>query len=160
MMKKSNLGQENSNVESSNEKEKEDVLFAENSALNTTEGNSGGDISSPTNKKRHGCVTTWLVLLLIGSAISIPANLAEGFYYPWNIYFLLSIAQLVCVIFMFNWKLNGFWGFAIIQLPATFLNISLGFPTSAIIGGLMAPFILYFILQIKRNNISAWDQLD
>ena len=159
-MKQSNLGQENSNIESANEKDKEDVVFAEDSALNTAVGNDGGDIPGPANKKRHGCVTTWLVLIFIASAYSVLANLAMGFYYPWNIYVMLSIGQLVCVILMFNWKLNGFWGFAIIQLPATFLNISLGLPASAIIGGLLAPFILYFILQIKRNNISAWDQLD
>ena len=160
MKKKSYLGQEISSVESYNEKEKEDVVFAEDSALNTAAGNDGGDITGLANKKSHGCVTTWLVLLLIGSAISIPTNLAEGFYYPWNIYCLLSIVQLVCVISLFNWKRIGFWGIAIIQLLATFLDVSIGFPAPVIIGGLISPFLLYFILQIKRNNVSAWDQLD
>ena len=159
-MKQSNLGQENSNIESANEKDKEDVVFAEDSALNTTVGNDGGDITGPANKKRHGCVTAWLVMIFIVSAYSAFVNLAMGFYYPWNIYVMLSIGQLVCVILMFNWKLNGFWGFVIIQLPAAFLNMILGLEIGAIIGGLIAPFILFFILQIKRNNISAWDQLD
>jgi len=161
MMKKSNLGQENSNVESTNEKkEEEKVDFVEDSVTHVAGSNEGRANSDPANKKRHGCVTTWLVMVLVITAVSIFANLAEGFYYPWNIYFLMSVGQLVCVILMFNWKIIGFWGFVGIQLPAFFLNMSVGLETFDSLVGLLAPVILYAIMQIKRNNISAWDQLD
>ena len=159
-MKKSNLGRENSNVESAIEKEEENVVFAEDSALNTTEGNNGGDISSPTNKERHGCVTTWFILMLMGSSFGILINFAAGFYYPFTMFIVLGIGQLVCIISMFNWKVAGFWGYVIISVIASFINLSMGVDLPTIIGGLLSPVVLYAIMQIKRNNISAWDQLD
>ena len=159
-MKQSNLGQENSNIESANEKDKEDVVFAEDSALNTAVGNDGGDIPGPANKKRHGCVTAWFILMLIGSTLGLLINFAVGFYYPHNIFILLSVGQLGCIISMFNWKRAGFWYYAIICIIAAFINMSVGVEIAAIIGGLLSPVILYGILQIEDGGRTSWDQLD
>ena len=157
-MKQSNLGQENSNVEYSNEKEKEDVLFAEDSVTDTLRNKEGEDKSA--YKKRHGCVTAWFILLLIGSTFGLLINFAVGFYYPHNIFVLLSIGQLACIISMFNWKRAGFWGYTIICIIAGFINMSVGVEISATIGGLLSPVILYAILQIERGGSTSWDQLD
>ena len=157
-MKQSNLGQENSNVESSNEKEKEDVLFAEDSVTDTLRNKEGEDKSA--YKKRHGCVTAWFILLLIGSTFGLLINFAVGFYYPHNIFVLLSIGQLACIISMFNWKRAGFWGYTIICIIAGFINMSMGVEIAATIGGLLSPVILYGILQIEKGGSTSWDQLD
>ena len=157
-MKQSNLGQENSNVESSNEKEKEDVLFAEDSVTDTLRNKEGEDKS--TYKKRHGCVTAWFILMLIGSTLGLLINFAVGFYYPHNIFVLLSIGQLACIISMFNWKRAGFWGYTIICIIAGFINMSMGVEIAATIGGLLSPVVLYGILQIEKGGSNSWDQLD
>ena len=159
-MKQSNLGQENSNIESANKKDKEDVVFAEDSAINTTVGNDGGDIPGPANKKRHGCASGCLVILLIGSAFGVLVNLAAGFFWTFNLLLLLSIVNIVCVILMFNWKIIGFWGLSISAVIIFVINLTFGVELPTAIGGLLSPVILYGILQIKRNNISSWDQLD
>ena len=157
-MKQSNLGQENSNVESSNEKEKEDVLFAEDSVTDTLRNKEGED--KFTYKKRHGCVTAWFILMVIGSTLGLLINFAVGFYYPHNIFVLLSIGQLACIISMFNWKRAGFWGYTIICIIAGFINMSMGVEIAATIGGLLSPVILYGILQIEKGGSTSWDQLD
>ena len=157
-MKQSNLGQENSNTESFNEKDKEDVVFAEDSAINTLRNKEDEDKS--TYKKRHGCVTAWFILMLIGSTLGLLINFAVGFYYPHNIFILLSVGQLGCIISMFNWKRAGFWYYAIICIIAAFINMSIGVEIAAIIGGLLSPVILYGILQIEDGGRTSWDQLD
>ena len=152
-MKQSNLGQENSKIESL--KQKEDMAFVEESATDTIGANS-----NVANKKRHGCVTTWLVILLIGSTLGVLVNLGAGFFWPFNLLLLMSIVNIVCVILMFDWKIVGFWGLSISAVIIFVINLTYGVELPTAIGGILSPVILYGILQIKRNNISAWDQLD
>ena len=155
-MKQSNLGQENGKIEPINQKEeKEEMAFAEESATDTI-----GTNSNVANKKRHGCVTTWLIILLIGSTLGVLVNLGTGFFWPFNLLLLMSIVNIVCVILMFDWKIIGFWGLSISAVIIFMINLTYGVELPTAIGGLLSPVILYGILQIKRNNISSWDQLD
>jgi hypothetical protein len=85
------------------------------------------------DKRRHGCVTAWLILIIVINSLSgvvsffglgmsfdkIPQSLravlvALGF---------LSIVKVACAILLFQWKRIGFWGFLVISAAALVINV-------------------------------------
>ena len=170
-MKKSSLGRENSNIESANDKEKDKVVFDENSSSNKAEGKEVGANSEAGNKKRHGCVTAWLILMIISNSLSAILYLFAGdmisLTFPGGLSNLmlifltiLTIGNVVCSVLLFKWMKLGFWGFVVTSIGAIIININIGLGIVQSLVGLLGLVILYGILQIKSNNISAWDQLD
>lgn len=122
-------------------------------------------------KKRHGCVTTWLVLMIVVNALSgmvyffaqgmmqevmpqIPASilLVLGFF---------SMVNVACAILLFQWKQLGFWGFIGTSVVAFVINVAYDVGgMSTHISGLIGIAILYGILQIRGNDVSAWDNME
>jgi hypothetical protein len=123
----------------------------------------------PIDRKRHGCVTAWLVFMLIANSIisliylftlvrtdqvlkisasSLTALIIVG---------LLNVAFAIMVLL---WKKVGFYGFAITSAVAFIINISLGISLIKCTVGLIGFLILYGILQIKQDGVSAWENLE
>jgi hypothetical protein len=125
-------------------------------------------------KGRHVFVTTWLILMIIFNSISafigIVASTGDGSAQellplhraPDVIFLILGICSLVNVAFvvlLLKKKIIGFWGCAISAIVATFINLNYNQNTGSALLGLVGIFLLYSILQIKKENVSAWKGL-
>ncbi len=122
-------------------------------------------------KQRHGCVTTWLILIMITSSFAIFFNLIAYDYFskaipktiPFNIRILLSVIGLTNIFFAFRllrWKKWAFWGCLCTATITFIINISIGTGIFPALMGIVSPLILFAILQIKQDNVSAWNNLE
>jgi len=117
-------------------------------------------------EKNHGTLLTiWLVLILIGNFFSsisylfsistftsIYPNISPGIFYFVGI---LTFANVICVIFLFNWKKWAFFAFCGVTAIAVILNsfvMTLGI--GPLLSGLIRVLILYLLLKPK------WDLLE
>ena len=119
-------------------------------------------------KERHGCVTAWLILMIVLNSIVALIYLfalikTENSTIPGSILFILTILSIANVIFsilLFRWKKIGFTGFLITAVIVFFINLYIGLGLTQSIMGLLGIGILYAILQIKKDNVSAWENLE
>jgi len=119
---------------------------------------------SPVQKQRHGCLTAYLILMVIAHI----AVLYIFFFYALGsvisddreiLVFLIGMFfNFVCIIALFSWKKWGFWGLVASSVVSFFLNLSMGKGGFSILG-LVGLLILYGVLHIggKKNG---WAQLD
>lgn len=121
-------------------------------------------------KKRHGCVTAWLIyMIIVDSLIAIiyffasdfvVENLRGNISTPMIIISgIMGITNVVFSILLFQWKKIGFWGFTVTSIADLIINLSLGLGLEQSLIGLVDIIVLYYILQIKKDNIPAWDNL-
>jgi hypothetical protein len=68
--------------------------------------------------------------------------------------------NVVFSVMLFLWKKWGFWGFIITSIGAFAINLSIGLGVGQSIAGLVGIAVLYGVLQIKKDNISAWANLE
>ncbi len=126
---------------------------------------------TPQNKERHGCVTAWLILMIVLNSLvallylftsdKIAANLSEDVSGPMIILLgFMSIINVICAALLLKWKKIGFWGFLISSIAVLAINLSIGLSVTQSLIGLAGIAILYAVLQIRKNEISAWEQLD
>ena len=122
-------------------------------------------------KSRHGCVTAWLVLMIIANSLTgliyllVPENISKLLpgEVPSLFFLVLGLIGISNVVFsmaLFRWKLWGFYGFIVSSLAAFVINVYIGLGTGQAIFGLAGIAILYGILQIKKDNISAWNFME
>ncbi len=123
------------------------------------------------NKERHGCVTTWLIFMIIANSITAILYLFAGDMISQNFpgeistttIILLGIMgniNIVFAILLLNWNKIGFWGFLVVSIAGLFINLSLGLGIGQSLLGLIGIIVLFGVLQIKKDNVSAWDNLD
>ena len=124
-----------------------------------------------TSKQRHGCVTAWLIFMIIAnSAIAflylfassfitetLPGNVSETMIMLLGI---VSIANIIFAVMLFKWKKIGFWGFTGTSIIALIINLNIGLGIGQSLLGLISIAILFGILQIKRDGVSAWKNLE
>lgn len=124
-------------------------------------------IVSGETKKRHGCLSAWLILMILASVVFIFLYLArEGYhqYSPdlpaWALPALVTIEliQIICAIALFRGKKWGFWGYCIICGIAFITNIWLGVFVTAV-GTLFSVVILYVVLNSGKGN-KDWRHLN
>ena len=122
-------------------------------------------------KQRHGCVTAWLVLMIVGNSITaiiylfasemiidyLPSDVSTPMIILLGI---LGIANIVFSVMLFQWKKLGFWGFIVTSIGSLIINLSIGLGIGQSLFGLIGIAIFYGILQIKKDNVPAWDNLD
>jgi hypothetical protein len=164
-------------------------------------------VPAPVKKQRHGFVTFWLWLGIIGSILS-PIMLAfayvafesqishlryqEGFvqiagtvnsisstFLTMVICGIISaIVSLICYSFILKWRKFGFWGlvgsslvfgavnlFLINKLGDSFRELGSYYDSTqqtviSAVGFLFGTFVLWAILQIRKNGVSCWDNLE
>ena len=120
-------------------------------------------------KNRHGCLTAWLILMIIANSISALVYLlnsqavqqalptAPDWTFP--VLTVVCIFNIVCAIALFNWKKWGFWGFLGSSVTALIINLSIGLGIGQSLLGLLGIVLLYGVLNIGENN-KGWPQLE
>jgi hypothetical protein len=122
-------------------------------------------------KQRHGCVTAWLVLMIIANSVTALVYLFAGDTVAQNLpgevsttrlmlLALMGIGNVIFSVFLLKWKMLGFWGFIATSIGALILNISMGLSIGQSLFGLVGIAILFGVLQIKKDDVSAWDHLE
>lgn len=120
-------------------------------------------------KTRHGCLTAWLVLMIVANcatalmyllgseAIGRTLPNAPGWAFP--VLIVVSLFNLVCSIALFQWKKWGFWGFCVSSVVALVVNLSLGLGIGPSLVGLVGLLLLYGVLHIGKEG-KGWPQLE
>ena len=131
------------------------------------------DLDNYTNntKQRHGCVTAWLILMIISNSITAFVYLFAGDTVSQNfpggmsgtlmiLLAILGIGNVIFSILLFNWNKIGFWGFLLTSIIALIINLNIGIGIGQSLLGMLGIAILYGVLQIKKENVSTWDSLE
>ncbi len=135
----------------------------ENDILDFVEGNEP--------KARHGCVTAWLVFMLIANTMSalmylfgtqiiqdaFPGEPSSGLVYALA---FVAVINIVAAVLLFQYKRIGFFLFIGTSLAAVVLNVMIGISMIQAVMGLAGIAILYGILQIPQGRKSTWQHLD
>lgn len=122
-------------------------------------------INFSSQKKRHGCLTAWLILLMIANPVSAliyilggnSYSYLPGWYVPLVI--ILSLLNLTSAIALFKWKKWGFWTISAVTVIMFFINLSIGLGFASSVSGLVGIAILYGVLNIGNEN-KGWPQLE
>jgi len=128
-------------------------------------------------KKRHGCLTAYLILIFTLNLIGAFSQLitfffAEPIMYPdsealtasivprwlWLVLGIGSIIKLVSTVAILNWKKWGFWLFTISVVIRLIFNFYTGLYIANGIFWLVGIAILYGALNVGKKN--GWRQLD
>ncbi|MFW0859262.1 MAG: hypothetical protein AAGB97_03645 [Dehalococcoidia bacterium] len=125
-------------------------------------------------KQRHGCLTAWLVLLIIGGALSLLGTALGYLVDPqlmrealpdapgWTLpaMAVLSLLGLVFAIALFAWKKWAFWGYVLSSIAGVIVSVSMGVPVWQWLLGLAGVVVLYAVLQIGGKEKKGWSQLE
>ena len=122
-------------------------------------------------KQRHGCVTAWLILVIIGNSVTALVYLFANELITQNLPIeipnsmmialaILGIGNVIFAIMLLKWKKTGFWGFIVTSILAMIINLIIGVGVFQSLLGLISIGLLYAILQFKMAGVSAWDNLE
>ena len=126
--------------------------------------------NTTTKKEKHGCVTAYLVFMIIANAFSAIANIVMiedvtralnlDSSLPIILLCLLGVANIFFAFQLFQWKKMGFYGFAISAGITFIINLTIGNSIAMSLFGLAGIAILYAVLNIKKDGVDSWSQLD
>ena len=122
-------------------------------------------------KKRHGCLLVYLLLMLIANAFNsfvylnpptLPPEMAEsanviGWLFP--VMAIVGLINLISTVAILKWKKWGFWLFTLTASIPLNLNLYFGLSIVYSVVELIGVAILYGVLQIGGDK-KAWTQLD
>jgi len=129
-------------------------------------------------KERHGFVTFWLWFMIIAGIVGAIMNFINADTTATNLYFLtgklinpaiiyvlglLGLFNVGFSIALLNWKKWGFWAFCVSAVVALIINISIGLASIMpvmVVGGAVSLLILWAILQLKKDGVSCWSNLE
>ena len=119
------------------------------------------------DKKRHGCLTACLILMILGSVLTILGNLSAAFLdapiqiAPSWVYLMMAVGGLlniVSLVAVFKWNKWGFWLFTITALFVFCINLYSGAGIVPSLIGLTGVAFLLGALFVGDKN--GWSQLD
>ena len=120
------------------------------------------------NKKRHGCLTAYLIVMIVANSGTALLYFFSGDFVrsanpnmpSWALPVLgiFGVFNLVCSFALFKLKKWGFYSFVISAVIVAFINVSIGMGIGSVIGGLLGVAILYGVLHIGKEN-KGWPQL-
>lgn len=123
----------------------------------------------PAQKHRHGCLTAYLVVMIVANSAfalvylfgseAVRRNTPSMPQWVFPVLIVVGIFNLICAIALFRWKKWGFWGFAASAVVAFFVNLSIGIGPGFALFGLLGVAILFGVLHIG-NEDKGWPQLD
>jgi hypothetical protein len=127
-------------------------------------------------KKRHGFITFWLWLMIICGAITGIYYFAKAETIAFQLVYRTGKGFDMCLIYLIGglalinalfavallqWKKWGFWTICISAVIALIINTAIGLnPVMSIVGGMSGILILWVILQIKKDGIKCWNNLE
>lgn len=118
-------------------------------------------------KQRNGCISFWLWLAII-------INMALVVYYALSMFSadsseialglglcsIFGVVNVLSAILLLRWNKIGFYMMVVSSIMAIVVNICvLKREPMAMVGSLSAIVIWWAILQMKKNGVSAWSQL-
>jgi FtsH-binding integral membrane protein len=119
-------------------------------------------------KKRHGCLTAWLVLMIVANSASalwyvlrsetIRRSLPNALGWTLPVLIVVSLFNVVCAVALLQWKKWGFWGSCASAVVSLVVNLWLGLGTG-VAGAVVGVLLLYGVLHIGKEN-KGWPQLD
>jgi hypothetical protein len=123
------------------------------------------------DKQRHGCLTAWLIYLIIAYLIiSITYffntdKISEISPYKTSkdvllIYGSLGILSIVFCILILKWLRLGFWGILMTSIIGIITQIINNHGIFEPLIGVFAIVVLYALLQLKKGNVSGWNNLE
>jgi hypothetical protein len=140
--------------------------------------------SQGTPKQRLGCLTAWLVLMILTNAVGlvrVPLTVgaleqALPDFPAWVVWpaFVLVLLNVVFAIALLNWKKWGFFGLLGASVGALALNLYLlsqldleraipqaaaGVVAVSAVGSLLGVLILFALLRVG-GEMSGWSQLE
>jgi hypothetical protein len=121
-------------------------------------------------KERHGCVTAWLIFMIVANSIvvitylfargmiqkNLPAAIPSWAFIALG---LMGIANIIFAAALLKWKKWGFWGFVLTSIIAAGINLEIGTGVLQTLLGLAGVIVLFAILRIRKDGASAWDNL-
>ena len=123
-------------------------------------------------KKRHGCLTVYLVLILIVNSlltytylVTPPPDTGPPFHMPlfptwvYGVMAITGLLNLISAVAILRWKKWGFWLFANTSFITVWLNYTMGMSFATSIVGLVGVAILYGVLHIGGDK-KGWTQLE
>ena len=126
------------------------------------------DPSSPPEIERHGCLTTYLVfVIVVNSALCLVYLLGidwlrrNGPNAPdWAFWGLAAcgLVNVISAVALLRWRRWGFWSFIAAALAAVAINFSIGLGPQGIFGAVFGIAILYGVLHIGKER-KAWPRL-
>ena len=131
------------------------------------------------DKKRHGCLSVYLILIILGSSFTTLGNFSglllnavpeavnavpdvPAPVFPSWVYLVLGIFGLINIVSafaIFKWKKWGFWLFTLTAFLTLCLNFYAGVGIIPSLIGLTGVVILYGVLHIGGDK-NGWTQLD
>ena len=119
-------------------------------------------------KKRHGCLTAYLVLAIIANsatallylfgAAAIKRTSPNIPDWAFPVLIVLVLFNLACAIALLRWKkwVSGLVASAAVTLG---VNLTIGLGLSSAVVGVLGVILLYGVLHIGKDN-KGWPQLD
>lgn len=131
---------------------------------------SSGRFGRQEPKTRHGCVTAWLILIILANVagvllVFLAQHLLGGSVPVRVAWFLptvafMCLANVVCAAAVFNWKTWGVVGICLVYAAAIGISVVVGTATAmSVCVGLIAPIVLLIVLQFGDRR-STWSQLE
>lgn len=120
-------------------------------------------------KRRHGCLITYLILIILASSgTALLYLLASDLIretqpnmpdWAFPVLIANSVLNLLWTIALFRWKKWGFWGFVVSAVISISVNLSIDLSVLSALGGLVGVAVLFGVLQIGKEK-KGWSQLD
>jgi len=122
--------------------------------------------SQVKEKKRHGCLTAYLSVLIVGALIALVFYLFRAIgrndYPVWEslLFAVVSLFDIVCAVAVFMWKKWGVWGLCGIAVIGFIVSLFQGeLVIFAIINITISIGILFWVLNVGGEN-KGWPQLE
>jgi hypothetical protein len=123
------------------------------------------------NKQRHGCLTAWLVYLIIAYSFSAifyffkTDEISKVLEYKISENMILirgslGIFGIIFTIMLLKWVKLGCWGILIISILLSAIQLINEDNIMSSFFILLCLIILYALLQLKKSNVSGWDNLE
>lgn len=122
-------------------------------------------------KHRHWSVTACLVLIIVTNSLLsqvylfasdiVGYNLPPDVSYVWiKALGVLGLANIFFAVLLFRWRKIGFWGFVLASIGSLLISLYLGLMKAPSLLGLLGILVLYGVLQIKKDGVSTWENLN
>lgn len=74
------------------------------------------------------------------------------------IFGILSIIDLILIVFLFYWKKWAFWALVGSRIITLIINLNIGTGAISYIG-LLGIILIYLLLELKKDGIKGWENL-
>lgn len=122
-------------------------------------------------KHRHGCLTAWLIYLIIAYSFSTffyffkTDEMSKIAQYQISedmmlIHSSLGLLGIIFSIMLFRWLKLGFWGILSISVILFVLQLLNSNRIMSPIFIVICLIILFSLLQLKKANVSGWNNLE